>query len=69
LVKDWDDGGIIRPRAKFLATFFILVSFTSLTLFTSAPRVGKVLLDLFAVAVLVFIWSRPSAKVERKEEQ
>lgn len=65
MIADWNDGGVIRPRAKRLATLFIILSFGWLT-FSRAPLVGKIVLDLFAVGVLSFIWSRPSAKVYRK---
>jgi uncharacterized protein len=63
LITDWQSGGVIRKPAKWLATFFIVLSFGSLTLFTKAPVIGKVLLDSIGAAVLIFIWSRPSAKV------
>lgn len=69
LIRDWEDGGVIRPSAKALATFFIVLSFSWLSFFTRAPLIGKVALDAIGVAVLVFIWSRPSAKVKRKEER
>ncbi len=69
MIRDWEDGGVIRLRAKGLATFFILLSFGWLTAFTRAPVIGKVVLDAIGVGVLVFIWSRPSVKVDRKEER
>jgi uncharacterized membrane protein YbaN (DUF454 family) len=68
MIAEWEDGGVIRLPAKCLATFFLTVSFGWLTLFSAAPLIGKVLLDLFAVGVLIFIWSRPSAKVEPHQE-
>ncbi len=64
LIREWRDGGVIRPSAKRLATFFILLSFGSLTFFSRLPWPAKVFLDLLALSVLGFIWSRPSAKVE-----
>ena len=68
VIRDWQDGGVIRLPAKILATGFIVLSFASLTLFSRAPKVGKILLDVFALGVLAFIWSRPSAKVNAKQE-
>ncbi len=69
MIRDWENGGVIRLRAKALATFFILLSFSWLTFLTKAPMIGKVLLDMIGVGVLVFIWSRPSVKVESKRER
>lgn len=69
MIRDWEDGGVIRTPAKAVATLFILSSFSWLTFFTRAPLVGKLILDGIGVAVLVFIWSRPSVKVEPKKEQ
>ncbi len=63
LILDWQRGGVIRKPAKWLATFFILLSFGSLTFLTKAPVIGKVILDFIGAGVLIFIWSRPSAKV------
>ena len=68
MIADWEDGGVIRLRAKILATSLILLSFSWMTFFSRAPLVGKVLLDLMAVGVLGFIWSRPSAKVVPEQE-
>ncbi len=68
MIADWEDGGVIRLRAKIVATSLILLSFSWLTFFSRAPLVGKVLLDLMAVGVLGFIWSRPSAKVVPEQE-
>lgn len=68
MIADWEDGGVIRLRAKIVATSLILLSFSWLTFFSRAPLVGKVLLDLVAVGVLGFIWSRPSAKVVPEQE-
>lgn len=67
-IRDWQDGGVIRPPAKRLATFFIVLSFSGLTFFSPMPLVGKIVFDVFAAGVLIFIWSRPSAKVTRKGE-
>jgi uncharacterized protein len=68
LIKEWQDHGVIRLPTKCIATFFILVSFGSLTLWSKAPLTGKILLDCIALGVLGFIWSRPSAKVMPKQE-
>jgi len=66
VIRDWEEGGVIRLPAKITATLFIVVSFGWLTLFSRAPQIGKIILDILAVAVLAFIWSRPSAKVDVK---
>lgn len=63
MIVDWHQHGVIRMHAKLLATFFICTSFSYLTLFTLAPLVVKIVLDILALGVLGFIWSRPSVKV------
>ncbi len=63
-IRDWEDGGIIRLRAKWMATAMIVGSFAGLTLFSKLPVGAKAALDAVGLAVLVFIWSRPSAKVK-----
>ncbi len=65
LIQDWQQHGVIRRPAKWLATICIFLSFGGLTMLPRAPLLVKVLLDLFALCVLGFIWSRPSAKVVR----
>jgi uncharacterized protein len=68
MIADWENGGVIRLRAKITATALIVASFTWMTFFSRAPAIGKVLLDLMGVGVLGFIWSRPSAKVVPEQE-
>ncbi|MBY0369161.1 YbaN family protein [bacterium] len=63
-ITDWQEHGIISPKAKALATFCILLSFTGLTVFSPLPGAAKIALDVLAIGVLGFIWSRPSVKVD-----
>lgn len=59
-VKDWEQWGIIAPKAKKLATLSIIVVFSaSLTLVPVAIWIKAVIL-LIGLSVLAFIWSRPS---------
>lgn len=59
LIQDWQDNGVIRPRAKKIAT----VSITAVFLLSVFIGLRPALLGLQAAIlgmVLVFIWSRPS---------
>ncbi|KHD89412.1 MAG: hypothetical protein OM95_03315 [Bdellovibrio sp. ArHS] len=62
LILDWQFHGVIRPRAKILATS-LMVPLVSLSLFFGAvPLYAKWCAGLICAAVLVFIWTRPSKK-------
>ena len=60
LIKNWQDHGIIKKKAKFWATFFIIPSFSYAVLWVPVSIVVKVVLVITAICVLSFIWSRPS---------
>ena len=61
LIRNWEQYGLIRTRAKITATVMIvaLISFT--VFYLAIPWVMKFLLPLIAGGVLLFIWTRPSA--------
>ena len=60
LIKNWENHGVIRPRAKVLATVTMVVLFTYTNLFVPVSLAIKLFINAIAVGVLVFIWTRPS---------
>jgi uncharacterized protein len=61
MVRDWEDKGVIRLRAKLLSTLVICAS-ASYPLFVMAIAAPlRALVALVISGVLVFIWSRPSS--------
>lgn len=57
---DWEKNRVIRPRAKIMATLFILTSSGYLIIFTGRPELIKVVVGGISFAVLAFLLSRPS---------
>jgi len=58
-IRDWQETGAIRPRAKRLATVGIAVAFALSVALGVSARILTVQAMLL-LAVLGFIWSRPS---------
>lgn len=61
LIRDWEAHGVIRPRAKQLATALILPLFTYTLVFVRVSGTVKAMVGGIGLAVLVFLWTRPSA--------
>jgi len=59
-VADWEKHGVIRPRAKLLATVMITVMIGYPLCLTPLPLAFKIALALTGIAVVSFILSRPS---------
>lgn len=70
LILDWQAHGVIRPRAKWMATG-LMVPLVSISLFFgNVPLYAKICAGVVCSCVLVFIWTRPSKPVvERSESQ
>lgn len=56
----WEKNGVIRPKAKILATIMI-----GLVMVLKLPNLNillayKIIIAIILTSVLVFIWSRPS---------
>lgn len=64
LIRDWESHGIIRLKAKWLATVMIVLLFSYSLLFVNVPHLIKGIVALSGIAILTFIWTRPH---ERKE--
>lgn len=60
LIRNWEDYGVIRTRAKVLATVTMVVLFSYTNLFVPVSLLIKILINAIAVGVLIFIWTRPS---------
>jgi len=61
-IREWNEAGVIHPRAKRIATAMILVVFSYPVLLGPIPLWLRVLLAFLAVAVLAFVWTRPGGK-------
>jgi uncharacterized protein len=59
-LRDWERYGVIRLRAKVLASILIAVSFTSMWIFAKVATALKLTLVGIGILVLIFIWTRPS---------
>ncbi len=59
-LSDWERYGVIRLRAKLLASVLIAVSFTSMWIFAKVATALKLTLIGIGILVLIFIWTRPS---------
>ena len=60
MVRDWENHGVIRMRAKVLATAMMVPLVGYMVLFTDAPTWTKVVTVALALVGLGFIWSKPS---------
>lgn len=59
-VRDWQQHGVIRPRAKWLSTVLIVASLTYPIVFKDLPFPAKLVAGVVGLGVLAFIHSRPS---------
>ena len=58
LLIDWQHRGVIRRRAKIVATLCCGLSAAMAAIF-GAPLIGLVMMGLSLSVVLAFIWTRP----------
>ena len=63
-IIDWEQNRVIRPKAKWMATFVILVIFSSSIIFTSIHQGLKIMLVVIGSSCLLFIWTRRSYPVK-----
>lgn len=61
MIVDWEDGHVIRPKAKWLATAMLALMLGYSLFFRAIPSVVRVVMGVVAVGVTAFIWSCPSA--------
>jgi hypothetical protein len=60
MVRDWERHGVIRTRAKLLATGTIVPLVGYMALLTEAPGWMVAVTILLALCGLGFVWSRAS---------
>ncbi len=59
-ILDWQKDGVIRLPTKLLVTFMTLATLGISFCFYTLPSIPKIILPTVMVAVLIFIWTRPS---------
>jgi uncharacterized membrane protein YbaN (DUF454 family) len=69
LIKDWERFGVIRVRAKILATVTMVLLFSYTTIFVQVSIAIKIVVNLIGVGVLTFIWTRPSESPKSSHDQ
>ncbi|AFY00830.1 hypothetical protein Bdt_1130 [Bdellovibrio bacteriovorus str. Tiberius] len=68
LILDWQKHGVIRTRAKLMATG-LMVPLVSLSLFFgNVPIYAKISAAAVCSCVLIFIWTRPSRKKDERSQ-
>ena len=60
LVRDWQERGAIRTQAKVIATVSIVLMLSLSFYLVSPPMAVTLVILLSVVAVMSFIWTRPS---------
>ena len=58
-ISDWEKKGIIRLRAKWIATISIVLCFSATLIFVEVGTAIKAIILLIGLSVLIFIWTRP----------
>ncbi len=61
LIQQWEQYGIIRPRAKIFSTVMIIPLFAYTLIYVNVHLVIKITVSLIGISVLSFIWTRPSS--------
>ena len=60
MIKDWEQKGVIRFKAKILSTAMIIPLFSYTLFFVQVSIPIKVIILIIGVIALSFIWTRPS---------
>lgn len=60
VIRDWEANGVIRLKAKVLATAMMTVLFSYTLVFVKVSLIIKGIVSLIGISVLTFIWTRPS---------
>jgi len=60
IIKDWEDYGVIKKKAKIQAVLAILVFFSYSIIFLQLASGLKISLGIIGPAIIYFIVSRPS---------
>ncbi|MCF8058856.1 MAG: YbaN family protein [Bacteriovoracaceae bacterium] len=60
IISNWENHGVIRLRAKILATVTMVLLFSYTLIFVLVSVWIKVTVATIGISVLIFIWTRPS---------
>ena len=60
MIREWEEHGVIRVKAKVLSTLVIIPLFIFTLFFVETFWWVKVIVCLIGISVLSFIWTRPS---------
>ena len=69
IIRDWEAHGVIRLRAKVVATFMMVGLISYPLIFKEMPIVLKLVAACTMVGVLSFIWTRPSSPGEKSQQK
>ncbi|MCR9204770.1 MAG: YbaN family protein [Halobacteriovoraceae bacterium] len=68
VIRDWEANGVIRLKAKVLATAMMTVLFSYTLVFVKVSLLIKGFVAFIGLSVLTFIWTRPSQIIEESSE-
>ncbi len=60
MISNWESHGVIRPRAKILATVTMTLLFSYTLIFVPIAVWIKIVVSFIGISVMAFIWTRPS---------
>lgn len=63
MIRDWEEHGIIRPKAKRSATVAMVIVFGATLAFVQVHWGIKLVVAAIGVSVMTFIWTRPSGDI------
>lgn len=69
LIQEWENHGVIRPRAKIISTIMIVLLFGLTLIYVNVSITIKVIITLIGLAVLAFILTRPSKEIKGKTQK
>jgi uncharacterized protein len=66
LIQEWENHGVIRPRAKVISTIMIVFIFSLTLIYVKVSSTIKIIIALIGIIVLAFILTRPSKEIKGK---
>lgn len=68
IIRDWESHGVVGLRAKVMATILMTALFSYTLIFVKIHIAFKTAAVLCGLSVLLFLWSRPSARKIKDNE-
>lgn len=68
LVKEWEDYGVIRFKAKVWCTIIIVGVLGATIIYADIPLWVQIVQMVIMILVVSFVWSRPSTKDEKNAQ-